>query len=205
MAKLKIDKLTELFYIETMPTNTKLISKEFVCIDKRIGYLALLIIFAAVLIVISSMVNSQKMTQNSKASEYFKPTKTPIPKPTLKTYYIKPIMDVCFDSLDEIGKMPLYTGIKDVYELALETCYEDLNSFIISNDGEWPGPLLSRGTGTSRGFLAADKIAITWLDNEYLHSLYNYTPGTLQQEARKVIMKNLAKQRDILSPLKFSR
>ncbi len=208
-----------MFYIETMATNTKLISKEFVCVDKRIGYLALLIVPAVILIVISGMINSQKMTQNSRASEQDKinniwpwPTKTPvipIPEPTLKTYYIKPIMDVCFDSLDDIRKMLMYEYINDEsYDEAWSICYKNLVKFIISNDGKWPEPVVIPTPIISKGFSVTDKVAKAWVDKGFLRSrgLYNYPSGTLQLNARDVIIKYLKIQRESLTePLKFSR
>ena len=176
------------------------------CINRRVVYLTLIVVLVVILTAISFMVNSQNVTQNSRASENFKPTKIPTPKPTIKTYYIKPIMNVCFDTLSEIAQMPMYTGIDAIYEYAWQTCYEDLNSLIISNNGDWPGPLINLATNSSPGFSAADKVAATWLKNNYLKSLYNYPDGMRKVTARDVIMKNLAKQRELLTePLKFSR
>lgn len=176
-----------------MPANTKLNSREFVCIDKRIGYLALLIIPAVILIVISSMVNSQKMTQNSRASE----SNVAIVVPTKSPQYTNAIIEVCKNSALEYKFRPEITA--EVRAAAAGTCVEDLEIFIKRNGGAWPGPEISPINNVSAGFQAADSVVKAWEKNGYIFEWQ-------QVEARSVVMGNLKTQREKLSPApKFLR
>lgn len=196
-----------------MPANTKLNSREFVCIDKRIGYLALLIIPAVILIVISSMVNSQKMTQNSRASENLRPTTILIPTLEIKKEYRTAAISVCFKVLDDIA--PLTTLIRyersegttrrvDNNEAAWKTCNEELIRQIAENNGVWPGTQINSTNQTSTGWQVADSIARIWLANGYIlrdnsnKAGFNFPETQWQEFLRRKIMEKLKNQRELL-------
>lgn len=174
-----------------MPADTKLNSKEFVCIDKRVGYLALFIVPAVILIVISSMVNSQKMTQNSRASESSVAIVIPTKNPPKNPPYANAVIEVCKNSALEFKFRPEITIEK--MSVAAGTCVEDIEMFIKKNSGVWPGPEISPVNNESAGFQAADIVVKTWEKKGYIFERQ-------QAGAREVVIKNLKTQREKLSP-----
>lgn len=167
--------------------NTKLISKNFVCIDKRIGYFALLIVPAVILIIISGMVNSQKMIQNSRAFE----SSVVIVIPTKSPPYANAVIEVCKNSALEF-KLRQEITIEKI-AAAAGTCDEDIKAFIRRNGGVWPGPEISPINNESAGFQAADSVVKTWEKNSYIFEWQ-------EADARSVVMGNLKTQREKLSP-----